>query len=168
MQIEGKKSIFATRTPHRPNPIGLTLARLEKIDGCVLTVSGHDLVDGTPVLDVKPYIHEFDSEPHSQVPVWLPPREESIADFDLRWSEEADRQLRETRLSFYSADELELFKTTLCNLLKLNPRSRYWANTYGDYYYTKLDRVVCHMTFTSDASAVVDRVVVEDELIEKF
>jgi hypothetical protein len=43
---------------------------------------------------------------------------------------------------------------------------QYWAHTYGDYYYLKLDRVVCHMTFKGDDAATVDRIVVEDELIK--
>ena len=52
-----KVGVLATRTPHRPNPIGLSLARLERVDGdAVLHLSGIDLVDGTPVLDVKPFI----------------------------------------------------------------------------------------------------------------
>jgi tRNA-Thr(GGU) m(6)t(6)A37 methyltransferase TsaA len=47
--------IFATRSPHRPNPLGMSVVRLLVRDGPVLKVSGLDLVDGTPVLDIKPY-----------------------------------------------------------------------------------------------------------------
>lgn len=47
--------IFATRTPNRPNPIGLTLVELIKREGNVLWVKGLDAFDGTPVLDIKPY-----------------------------------------------------------------------------------------------------------------
>lgn len=49
--------MFATRTPHRPNPIGLTLVKLEKIDKNTLIISGVDMVEGTPILDIKPYHH---------------------------------------------------------------------------------------------------------------
>ncbi|MBN2180687.1 MAG: tRNA (N6-threonylcarbamoyladenosine(37)-N6)-methyltransferase TrmO [Sedimentisphaerales bacterium] len=48
--------VFATRSPHRPNPIGISVVRLENIDRNILNISGVDMVDGTPVLDVKPYI----------------------------------------------------------------------------------------------------------------
>ena len=48
--------VFATRSPMRPNPIGLTLVRLLKRDGCRLSVHGVDMLDGTPVLDIKPYL----------------------------------------------------------------------------------------------------------------
>ncbi|HSQ79367.1 MAG TPA: tRNA (N6-threonylcarbamoyladenosine(37)-N6)-methyltransferase TrmO [Candidatus Bathyarchaeia archaeon] len=49
------RGVFATRSPHRPNPLGLSVLRLLGREGRVLRVSGLDLVDGTPVLDIKPY-----------------------------------------------------------------------------------------------------------------
>jgi tRNA-Thr(GGU) m(6)t(6)A37 methyltransferase TsaA len=49
------RGVFATRSPHRPNPLGMSVLRLLARDGRVLEVSGLDLVDGTPVLDIKPY-----------------------------------------------------------------------------------------------------------------
>jgi tRNA-Thr(GGU) m(6)t(6)A37 methyltransferase TsaA len=49
------RGVFATRSPHRPNPLGLSVLRLLRRDGRVLEVSGLDLIDGTPVLDIKPY-----------------------------------------------------------------------------------------------------------------
>ena len=57
--------LFASRSPHRPSPIGLSLARLVKIEGGTIHLAGIDLVDGTPILDVKPYIPEWDSVPHA-------------------------------------------------------------------------------------------------------
>jgi tRNA-Thr(GGU) m(6)t(6)A37 methyltransferase TsaA len=54
------RGVFATRSP-RPNPIGLSVVRLHSIAGTTLHVSGLDLLDGTPVLDVKPYVPLFDS-----------------------------------------------------------------------------------------------------------
>jgi len=52
--------VFNTRSPHRPNPISLTLVRLEDIQGTRLTVRGLEAVDGTPVLDIKPYVPGVD------------------------------------------------------------------------------------------------------------
>ena len=49
------RGVFATRSPHRPNPIGLSVLRLLGRDGRFLEVAGLDLVDGTPILDIKPY-----------------------------------------------------------------------------------------------------------------
>ena len=54
------RGVFATRAPRRPNPIGLSVLRLLGVEGCVLHVADIDILDGTPVLDVKPYVPEFD------------------------------------------------------------------------------------------------------------
>lgn len=59
----GRKGVFATRSPHRPNPVGLSAVRLERVDGLVLHVSDLDMVDGTPVLDIKPYVPYTDAHP---------------------------------------------------------------------------------------------------------
>jgi len=59
----GRKGVFATRSPHRPNPIGLSAVRLERIDGLTLHVLDVDMVDGTPVLDIKPYVPYADAHP---------------------------------------------------------------------------------------------------------
>ncbi|MBN2242072.1 MAG: tRNA (N6-threonylcarbamoyladenosine(37)-N6)-methyltransferase TrmO [Acidobacteria bacterium] len=53
--------LFATRSPNRPNPIGLSVVRLVKREGPVLHVADLDILDGTPLLDIKPYIPDFDS-----------------------------------------------------------------------------------------------------------
>ncbi len=55
-----QRGIFATRSPCRPNPIGLTIVRLNEVDGCRLKVSGVDMLDETPLLDIKPSIPAFD------------------------------------------------------------------------------------------------------------
>lgn len=61
-----KKGVFATRAPFRPNRIGLSLVKLEEVGDGFLKVSGLDLVDGTPVLDVKPYIPFVESIPDAR------------------------------------------------------------------------------------------------------
>jgi len=61
--------VFATRTPHRPNPIGMTLVELLKVDRNVLTVRNLDAFDGTPVLDIKPF-DNWDMTDDARVPQW--------------------------------------------------------------------------------------------------
>lgn len=70
------RGVFATRAPRRPNPIGLSVVRLVSIEGNRISFEGVDLIDGTPVLDIKPYVPEFDE------------REE----IRLGWLEEARRR----------------------------------------------------------------------------
>ncbi len=52
--------VFATRAPRRPNPIGISIVRLVRVEGHILHIEDVDVVDGTPLLDIKPYIPEFD------------------------------------------------------------------------------------------------------------
>ena len=52
--------IFATRSPRRPNPLGLSIVRLIAVEGCMLRIEDIDLLDGTPLLDLKPYVPAFD------------------------------------------------------------------------------------------------------------
>lgn len=56
------RGVFATRAPKRPNPIGLSVVRLQKIRGNILHIENVDILDGTPLLDVKPYVPEFDEQ----------------------------------------------------------------------------------------------------------
>jgi len=60
------RGLFATRAPARPNPIGLSAVRLLSIDGNTLQVEGVDMLDGTPLLDIKPYVPAFDAYPDSR------------------------------------------------------------------------------------------------------
>ena len=55
------RGIFSTRAPKRPNPIGLSVVRLVKIDGNILDIENVDILDGTPLLDIKPCVPEFDN-----------------------------------------------------------------------------------------------------------
>jgi tRNA (adenine37-N6)-methyltransferase len=53
--------IFATRSPRRPNPLGLSIVRLITVEGCMLLIEDVDVLDGTPLLDLKPYVPTFDA-----------------------------------------------------------------------------------------------------------
>jgi len=61
-----KVGLFATRAPYRPNPIGITAAKLDQVKGLSVYVSEIDLLDGTPILDIKPYLPYADSFPDSK------------------------------------------------------------------------------------------------------
>jgi tRNA-Thr(GGU) m(6)t(6)A37 methyltransferase TsaA len=65
-----KRGLFATRAPHRPNPIGLSVVQLLDVAGHRLRIRGLDMLDGTPVLDVKPYVAAYDAIPDASVG-WL-------------------------------------------------------------------------------------------------
>ena len=72
---EEAHGVFACRRPARPNPIGLTIVSLLKREGVTLTVGGVDMLDGTPLLDIKPYVPRFDSFPEANEG-WLEGRQD--------------------------------------------------------------------------------------------
>jgi tRNA-Thr(GGU) m(6)t(6)A37 methyltransferase TsaA len=113
-RLKGKTiGVFATRSPHHPAAIGLTLARLERIEGGVLSLSGIDLIDGTPILDVKPYIPQYDSVP-SAAAGWtqrLPPN-----DMDVAFGAGALRDLGR-------ADDPVALKSLITDILRHDPRN---------------------------------------------
>jgi tRNA-Thr(GGU) m(6)t(6)A37 methyltransferase TsaA len=65
--------LFSTRYPRRPNPIGLSVVRLIGREGRILHIAGADVLDGTPLLDIKPYVPEFDAQADVRFG-WLEPR----------------------------------------------------------------------------------------------
>lgn len=81
---EKKRGVFATRSPHRPNPIGLSCLELKEIKGLELHVSNHDLLDQTPILDIKPYLPYADAFPLAKQG-WLETLEAEVV-FDVQWS----------------------------------------------------------------------------------
>jgi tRNA-Thr(GGU) m(6)t(6)A37 methyltransferase TsaA len=70
-KVAGVQGLFAVRTPNRPNPIGKTTVRLLERRGNILKVQGLDAIDGSLVLDIKPYIPGYDSASDATVPNWV-------------------------------------------------------------------------------------------------
>jgi len=68
--VNVETGVFACRSPSRPNPISLCVVELVKAEACTLTVKGLDAYEGTPIIDVKPYLPRFDSIPDAGVPDW--------------------------------------------------------------------------------------------------
>lgn len=88
---ERKRGVFATRSPHRPNPIGMTAVRLLRVEGRVLHVDGLDLVDGTPVIDIKPYLPYADAFVGSAAG-WVDGKDERRA-WEVTFAPLADEQI---------------------------------------------------------------------------
>jgi tRNA-Thr(GGU) m(6)t(6)A37 methyltransferase TsaA len=109
---EKRMGVFATRSPHRPNPLGLSLVKIESVeivDGeAQIQVSGHDFVDGTPVLDLKPFVSSYDV-PHDKSFHWSDHVKTTA--LPVQWTERA-RQV--------SGDKVE----AITQVLQLDPRPR--------------------------------------------
>lgn len=74
-----RRGLFATRAPRRPNPIGVSVVPLVRIDGATLHITNVDIIDGTPLLDIKPYVPEFDREVDIRVG-WLTGKSRRVKD----------------------------------------------------------------------------------------
>jgi tRNA (adenine37-N6)-methyltransferase len=75
---ETKRGLFSTRSPHRPNPIGLSAVKIERIEGLVVHVQQLDVLDGSPVLDLKPYVAYADAYPDARAG-WLESRDPQVS-----------------------------------------------------------------------------------------
>ncbi|MGD8227878.1 MAG: tRNA (N6-threonylcarbamoyladenosine(37)-N6)-methyltransferase TrmO [Desulfobacteraceae bacterium] len=71
------RGVFATRAPKRPNPIGISVVRLLEIEGSTLKVENVDILDGTPLIDIKPYVPDFDQHPADRMG-WLEHAKEGV------------------------------------------------------------------------------------------
>lgn len=138
-----KKGVFASRSPFRPNRLGLSVVALKEV--CVengkvnLVVVGADLVDGTPIFDIKPYIAYSDSLPHALsgfAPE--PPKPKPVV-----WSKAAEEVFKKC----VSQGILEMMdKSTITKLVALDPRPAFDAERQGRHYkmrYKSVDVVFC-------------------------
>jgi tRNA (adenine37-N6)-methyltransferase len=108
-----KRGVFATRSPHRPNAIGMSCVRLLGVDGHVVRVADLDVLDGTPVIDIKPYIPYADAFPDASSG-WLEARD-PIAAWVVVFSERAREQLD------FLADEGRDLEARAAQALALGP-----------------------------------------------
>jgi tRNA-Thr(GGU) m(6)t(6)A37 methyltransferase TsaA len=111
-----RRGVFATRAPYRPNPLGLSVVKLEKVDGLVLHVSALDMLDATPVLDLKPYVPYADALTDAQGG-WLETGLDPQPGFEVEIAETAARELAYLRDSW----NIEL-ESSIRRVLALGPQ----------------------------------------------
>lgn len=114
-----RRGVFATRSPHRPNPLGLTPVTLHAIEKRCLLLGDCDLVDGTPVFDIKPYYPPYDSFPDERGG-WIEAMENDLAQpprYRVMLTETAEQQLD------WLAQEWRIdFRARMCEVLERDPR----------------------------------------------
>uniref|UniRef100_A0A182NLT0 TsaA-like domain-containing protein n=1 Tax=Anopheles dirus TaxID=7168 RepID=A0A182NLT0_9DIPT len=149
--------VFSTRSPHRPCPIGLSLVQLERVEDSKVYFLGTDMVDGTPVLDIKPYIPQYDvpvimkevdflnsreapdgeetslGNKSSSTATFHPPANVSVPNWVLNSSS--------LNVVFNTNAESQLLalgieKNSIVEVLKADPRSVYLRTKYGSQIYT--------------------------------
>jgi tRNA (adenine37-N6)-methyltransferase len=111
-----KRGLFATRSPHRPNPIGLSAVRLERIEGLSLHVANVDILDGTPVIDIKPYVAYADALSPSKAG-WLDGAADPAPRYGVVWEDAAEAQL-----AWLGTRGGETLASTVETVLKAGPK----------------------------------------------
>ena len=108
--------VWATRSPYRPNPLGLSCVKLEKVDDMELVVSGADLADNTPIYDIKPYLSYADSQPQAR----------------CGFAAEAPSKTLQVEIpAHFPLDESQ--RKTLQEILSLDPRPAYQESPEKEY-----------------------------------
>ncbi|SCA58390.1 Uncharacterized protein AB751O23_AA_00590 [Chlamydiales bacterium SCGC AB-751-O23] len=102
---EKKRSVFATRSPHRPNPIGMSCVKLQSVKGRTLFIQEHDLLNETPILDIKPYLSYSDSFPEAGMG-WLE-EEGEIRNYSIQMAEECGKEMEALK----SQQGIDLYKS---------------------------------------------------------
>lgn len=119
--------LFATRTPHRPNPIGLSLLEIESVTHKGVWVRGVDVIDGTPILDIKPYLPNIESKPDA-LGGWtdtITQNETSIP--TILWKTPALKQLEQ----FATDQDFKNTKDLIEHTIQLDPRPLVYRNEDG-------------------------------------
>jgi tRNA-Thr(GGU) m(6)t(6)A37 methyltransferase TsaA len=111
---ETKRGLFSTRSPHRPNPIGLSAVKIEHVEGLLVHVRQLDVLDGSPVLDLKPYVAYADAYPEARAG-WLE-TQDPIPAWDVAFAVKAREQL-----AWLAANGIDL-QSAIEAALALGPR----------------------------------------------
>ena len=126
-RLDGLKTgLFATRTPHRPNNVGLSLVRLEAVKADTLHLSGVDLVDGTPILDVKPFLPFADTARDEAVRIAPHFHQLPTPDLEVVLTAEAAAQLRDLVPAMRLLRDEAQARRAIEEVLVADPRSVHW------------------------------------------
>lgn len=151
-RLEGEAvGVLASRSPHRPNPIGLTLARIELVSGDQLELSGVDLIDQTPILDIKPYLAEAD-RPDSFASGWTerltPPN--MGCEFSVEALAHIDGLSRTGQIK-----DRERFMNLIREVLRLDPRPLAYRQRVNERFAIVLGGMDVHARFNVEMFTVI-------------
>lgn len=120
-----KMGVFATRSPHRPNPIGLSVVRFVERRKHSIIVSGVDFIEGTPILDIKPYLVDFDCHPDASAG-WL--ANHPIQRIGVEFTDEVLKKIEgyAPRSKFHNIEE---FQRLIHQSVELDPRPYFYKGT---------------------------------------
>lgn len=126
--------VFATRSPHRPNPIGLSLVEIVGLTENSVLIANHDLLDGTPVYDVKPYLAQYESIPNAKMG-WRQRHQQNPMDVKF----DSNIPWRDLGLDGL---ELEKFKSLISETLAQDPRPLIYRDSQAEQKDYRTEHVV--------------------------
>ncbi|CAD5118728.1 DgyrCDS7409 [Dimorphilus gyrociliatus] len=164
-----KVGVFSCRSPHRPNPVGLTLAKLESIEDSTIYVSGIDIIDGTPILDVKPYISDYDypkivNELGLADKNYVNEEAHTAEVHSADWIAQANNESLTVRFTLRALNDLETIqveesnnlKKAIVEVLRNDPRSVYRRKQCCDrLYYFSFNQIHVTCWFDDDQAEVL-------------
>ena len=165
--------VFGTRTPHRPNPIGLSVAEVSSVDGREVHLRGADVVDGTPVIDIKPYVPFCDAVGGAAAPPWVREEDAALAleasvdagaleaAFDARWALHRAAPRRHPRPLYGTAAEFAAFARQVLSIDFRSTHKRTGRAAQGSDYNVTLDGVRIHYGVAGGAVRVTGAEAVE-------
>jgi tRNA (adenine37-N6)-methyltransferase len=158
-----KRGVFASRAPYRPNPIGMSCVSLVSVQGRHLVVEDFDLLDGTPILDIKPYLAYADSFPDASTG-WT--RDMALASYSLAYSEQAVAKIH--WISQHAAYDIAAFITSQLSESPLDARRKritaeskpnsyvIAARTWRIHYCVAEDALALHITDLSSGYSTAE------------
>ncbi len=165
--------VFASRSPHRPNPIGLSLVKIESVEVGGVWVSGVDLIEGTPILDIKPYLPAVEAVP-TAARGWSD--EVAPVEVVIEWSTESLTALEQAPLKSFASSLAPLkgmpshlltvdeVKNLIEQTLRLDPRPVVYRgyegeeSPYRDAHAVRVYNLDVHFRFVSAVHVVIDKV----------
>ncbi|MCB0350002.1 MAG: tRNA (N6-threonylcarbamoyladenosine(37)-N6)-methyltransferase TrmO [Bdellovibrionales bacterium] len=158
-RLNGKTTgLFSTRSPHRPNPIGLSLVKIEKIEVDGIWVSGIDIIDQTPILDIKPYLPTIESRPDASSG-WTDLCESQ--NNMVEWSHDALQLLNEIT----AQGDIRNLKKLIEEVLILDPRPQVYKgyegedSPYRESHAVRLYNLDIHFQFLKPTHILVTKIV---------
>lgn len=138
------RGVLATRSPHRPNPIGLSLGKIVKIQKHEIWLEGLDLVDETPVVDIKPYHPEFDRPQEKTKASWID--EHPFPQLEVKFNKDVFGKM--------ASEEIAKLKTQLKEIISEDPRPLAYLNKPDHVYWIKYGKFDVGFEITNSIATV--------------
>lgn len=152
--------VFATRSPHRPNPIGLSLVEIVSVENDGVWVRGVDLIEGTPIIDLKPYLPQIESKPNA-LGGWS--NKQPLTPIEILWP--SDGQLTLQKWSSDKNISPDEITALIEDTLKLDPRPVVYRgfegeeSPYRDAHAVRIYDLDIHFHFVTPTQIQIDKIV---------